>query len=90
MLFSPGEHLKGIRLADEIKALKTPCFATAAQKEFEEMQSLFRHCDAKHLNLYRPAQEGFHGSKCMWQGVPGYQGYREAAARFLSSLESQA
>jgi alpha-beta hydrolase superfamily lysophospholipase len=36
ILFSPGEHLKGVNLAVEIESISIPVFAASAKKEIQE------------------------------------------------------
>ena len=84
--FSPGEHLKGINLAEEIKSLDKPTFITAAKKEIEEASQVVRHVNSSHITQFKPKVEGFHGSKTLWKSVKGYESYWRASEKFLLSL----
>ncbi len=81
--FSPGEHLKGINLAEEIKSLDKPAFITSAKKEIEEASQVVRFVNPSHINQFKPEVEGFHGSKTLWKSVKGYGSYWEALEVFL-------
>jgi len=84
ILFSPGEYLKGIALAEEIKGTTTPIFAASAKKEVEETKTILRHLNPDFVTQYRPIEDGFHGSKILWDSVPGYQRLWSELEKFLS------
>ena len=84
--FSPGEHLKGINLAEEIKSLDKSTFITSAKKEIEEASQVVRFVNPSHITQFKPEVEGFHGSKTLWKSVKGYESYWQALGEFLLSL----
>ena len=40
--FSPGEHLKGVKLAEELKSLTKPIFVTSSKSEIDEVSEVLR------------------------------------------------
>ncbi len=86
LTFSPGEHLKGINLAEEIKSLDKPTFITSAKKEIEEASQVVRFMDSKYITQFKPEVAGFHGSKMLWKSVKGYESYWLAMEKFLVSM----
>lgn len=83
ILFSPGEHLKGINLQSQIKNLKTPIFATSSKSEIQGVTKLFKYMDKKKLKHFKPKTEGFHGSKILWESVKGFEEQWKEINRFL-------
>lgn len=86
MAFSPGEYLKNVIVADEIKTLAVPVFATGAMKEMEDVNSVMRHIDPAYVTLFTPQVNGFHGSKTLWNSVEGYETYWKALEQFITSI----
>ncbi len=84
--FSVGEHLKGVPLADEITEIKIPVFATSAKKEIREVEEVLKNVDRQYITHFKPMEEGFHGSKILWQSVKGYESHWLELARFLDSI----
>ena len=39
---SPGEHLKGVKLAEELKSLTKPIFVTSSKNEIDEVSEVLR------------------------------------------------
>lgn len=85
--FSPDEHLKKINLAEEIKGIMIPIFATSAKKEINQVTEVLRGIDPKYITHFKPNVEGFHGSKTIWEAVKGYETYWEAMEAFLKKNE---
>lgn len=84
--FSPGEYLKGIKLAEEIKSLNKPIFVTSAKKEIEDTKKLFRFTNHKNITQFKPEVEGFHGSKALRESVLGHETYWDALEKFLMGI----
>lgn len=84
--FSPGEHLKRINLAGEIKSLTKPVFATGAKKEIDEVKAVFRFVDSQSVTIFEPEADGFHGSKTLWESVKGYETFWEPLQHFLLEI----
>jgi len=83
VVFSPGEHLKGVNLAEQLRSIKVPIFATSAKKEIEETKEVLRHVDTKLVTQFEPSEEGFHGSKILWESVKGYERLWDELEKFL-------
>ena len=86
--FSPGEHLKGLKLAEEIKSLAKPIFVTGAKKEIDEVSEFFRCINSKNITLFRPKVDGFHGSKPLWESVKGHETFWIPLEQFLLKILS--
>ena len=84
IVFSPGEHLKGRNLAEDIKSILIPIFATSAKKEIEEATDVLRYVNPKLVTQYEPTDEGFHGSKILWESVKGYEKIWKEVEMFIS------
>lgn len=84
--FSPGEYLKGVSLADEIRGLNKPAFVTSARSEIEQVADVVRNVDPALITHFQPEVEGFHGSKALWQSVEGSETYWTALTSFLESI----
>ena len=83
IVFSPGEHLKGIELAKEIKGISIPIFASSAKREVEETKEVLRYVDDKLVSQFKPKEEGFHGSKILWESVKGFEELWTALESFV-------
>ena len=86
--FSPGESLKGIAVAEEIKSLTLPMFVTGAKKEISNIENVLRFVSSKNITLFKPKTDGFHGSKTLWESVKGYETYWSSLAEFLSNIQN--
>jgi alpha-beta hydrolase superfamily lysophospholipase len=84
--FSPGEHLKNVRVAEEIHLLAKPIFATAAKKEIEDVNTILRAVDPNYVTVFNPPVDGFHGSKALWGSVEGHDLYWQALRQFLTHV----
>jgi alpha-beta hydrolase superfamily lysophospholipase len=88
VVFSPGEYLKDVKLAEEIKSLAKPIFATGARKEIGEASKVLRFVNSKHITLFKPKVDGFHGSKTLWESVEGHETFWASLEPFLSKVQS--
>ena len=86
--FSPGEHLKGVKLVEEIKLLTKPIFVTGAKKEIDEVSEILRFVNSKNITLFIPKVDGFHGSKTLWESVKGHETFWEPLEQFLLKIQS--
>ncbi len=84
--FSPGEYLKGVKLAEKIRSLKQTTFVTGARKEINEAGKVLRFVNPKNITVFRPKAEGFHGSKTLWESVKGHETFWEALKQFLETV----
>jgi alpha-beta hydrolase superfamily lysophospholipase len=85
VVFSPGEYLKGIDVAKEVKMMAKPIFVTSAKKEIRDVKQVLKYVDTNYVSQFKPNVEGFHGSKTLWESVKGYETYWEALEMFLKS-----
>ncbi|MEE9439881.1 MAG: hypothetical protein V3V14_12820 [Saprospiraceae bacterium] len=70
-------------MAEEIKDISVPIFATSAKKEIKQVSDVLRFVDKKHITHFKPKVEGFHGSKTIWEAVKGYETYWKEIEQFL-------
>jgi len=83
ILFSPGEHLKDVQLAKANANINIPIFATSAKKEIQETTDILKYVEKKLVTQFKPKEEGFHGSKILWESVKGYEQIWRAIEDFL-------
>ncbi|NUM81815.1 alpha/beta hydrolase [bacterium] len=81
--FSPGEYLKGIDLADQIKSIRIPVFATSPKKEINQVSNVVKHINKKYVTHFKPEAEGFHGSKTLWKSVKGFETFWKPLEQFI-------
>lgn len=85
--FSPDEHLKKVNVAEAIKDLAIPIFATSAKKETKQVSQVLRFVDKKYITHFKSKETGFHGSKIIWESVKGYERQWKALEAFLKAGE---
>ena len=83
--FSPGEYFKGINIQESIKDLKKPTFVTASKKETPALEVLVSRIKNENLTVYKPQEEGIHGSRALWKTTSGTVNYWNAFSAFLES-----
>jgi alpha-beta hydrolase superfamily lysophospholipase len=83
MAFSPGEHLKNVDLAASLEELDKPLYVTSAKKEIQGAQDVVRFVDPKYVTQFEPQVDGFHGSKVLWNEIPGSESYWHSLKAFL-------
>ncbi len=88
IVFSSDEHLKGIHLAEQIKSIKMPIFATSAKKEISAVVKVFKWVNKKYVTHFKPKEEGFHGSKILWESVKGFEKQWYALELFLNKIQN--
>lgn len=84
--FSPGEYLKGIKVAQSIKGLDKPVFLAAAKKEIGEVTKLVRFVARSRVSFHKPASEGAHGARMLWEKTLGSEECWRSFQRFLVSV----
>jgi len=89
IVFSPNEYLKSVFLAAQIKSIKIPIFATSAKKEISAVTEVFKWVNKKNITHFKPNEEGFHGSKILWECVKGFEQHWFALAQFLNKIHIQ-
>lgn len=82
--FSPGEYFKGkIDVADSVRDLHKPVFATSAEKEVGEVQKILRSMPEGYATQFIPETKGTHGAKCLWSSDPSSRYYWKAVSAWL-------
>ena len=88
--FSPGEHLRGIVVADAVASLSVSTFVTAAQKEVPVTRELMKRAPRGRVTFYSPRHEGAHGARCLWAKTAGSEAYWKAFLAFLEGAHENA
>lgn len=83
--FSPGEYLKGIKLAEKLKDFNHPLFVTAANKEMTEVDHLIHEIPKRLVTRFKPKAEGAHGARTLWKKTEGNEEYWKALEKFLDT-----
>lgn len=82
-VFSPGEYLKGLPVAESLKGWTKPVYITSAMKELTETIRLMRFVHAKHKTWFKPKVAGAHGARALWEATEGHQAYWTSLTNFL-------
>lgn len=86
--FSPGEYFKDDTtfISKAAAMLKKPTFVTSSKEEIPQAQALFDAVASTHKVQFKPATEGIHGSRALWQTTVGHEEYRAAFKTFLDEV----
>ncbi len=88
--FSPGNYFakeKG-SLIDILPTFKKPMFITSSKEEIKYIDELLRKMDLNDKQIhFKPEGTGYHGSRSLWQGMPGGDEYWKAIKAFLAELK---
>lgn len=84
--YSPGEYLKGINLANELKSLDKPTYVTSPKVEIKQVRDVTKNVYPKLLTHFIPTVAGFHGSKTLWKEVSGHETYWASLEKFLKKV----
>jgi dienelactone hydrolase len=87
--FSPGDYLKGNKLAESLRDLKKPVYVTSARKEIAETTRLMKHVSKEYVTQYKPKAEGAHGSRVLWGKTAGNEEYWKSLTEFLNDSAGQ-
>jgi len=87
--FSPGDYFKldGKSVSDYAKKIKRPVFITSAKPEENEWRPIYQNLSSKNKSFFLPEDEGFHGSKALWEENAGNENYWKAVEGFLKDLK---
>jgi alpha-beta hydrolase superfamily lysophospholipase len=88
--FSPGEHLRGIVVADAVSGLSVSTFVSAAQKEVPAARELVKRAPRGQVTFHSPRHEGAHGVRCLWAKTVGSGEYWKAFLAFLEGAAEKA
>lgn len=83
--FSPGNYfeLDGKSVSDYAKNVSCPVFITSSKSEEESWRPIYESLASKDKSFFLPEDEGFHGSKALWEENEGYENYWKAVEGFL-------
>jgi len=84
--YSPGEYLKGVNLANEIKVIDKPTYVTSPKAEIQQVIDVVKNVKPKFVTHFIPTVYGFHGSKTLWKEVSGYETYWTSLEKFLKKI----
>ena len=84
--YSPGENLKGLNLANEIKTLDKPIYVTSPKVEIKQVSDVVKNVNPKLVEHFKPTVDGFHGSKTLWKEVSGHETYWTSLEKFLKKI----
>ncbi|MDR2147885.1 MAG: alpha/beta hydrolase [Tannerella sp.] len=84
--YSPGEYLKGVNLASEIKNIDKPTYVTSPKAEIQQVADLTKNVNPTLLTRFIPTSDGFHGSKTLWKEVGGHETYWTSLEKFLEKV----
>jgi alpha-beta hydrolase superfamily lysophospholipase len=87
--FSPGDYIKGNKLAESLRDFAKPVYVTSAKKEIAETTRLLKHVSQEYLTQYKPKAEGAHGSRVLWSKTVGNEEYWESLTKFLNDSAGQ-
>jgi len=82
-VFSPGEYLRNLNLAETIKTLSIPTFVTSSKRETEPVEKLMRFVKANYVTHFKPQVRGVHGSRAVWNTTEGHEDYWNAFKAFM-------
>lgn len=87
--FSPGNYFEmdGKTISDYAKEVDCPVFITSCKSEEEEWQPIYNNLKPTSTFYYLPEDEGFHGSKALWDENEGHELYWKAVEDFLNGLK---
>jgi len=87
--FSPGNYfeLEGKSMADYAKEVNCSVFITSSKSEEKEWKPIYNNLQSNSKSFYLPEDEGFHGSKALWEENEGYELYWKAVTDFLNKLK---
>jgi len=89
LAFSPGEYFKidDKTISDYAKNIDYPVLITSAKSEEQYWQPIYEKLNTNNKYFYLPEDEGFHGSKALWEENAGYELYWEAVNKFLEQIK---
>lgn len=88
LAFSPGEYFTyhGNTIENYAHEVTCPVFITSAKDEHDKWKSIYAALPNIDKQSYLPSDEGFHGSKALWEEHDGNEKYWAAVKKFLASL----
>ncbi len=89
LAFSPGNYfeLDGKSVADYAGKVNCPVFITSAKSEEQYWRPIYDDLQSTDKTFFLPKDEGFHGSKALWEENEGHQNYWKAVKGFLKKFK---
>lgn len=84
--FSPGEYLKGVKLADALDRLHVPTLVFSSLQEVNDTKALLQTADQRYIRQYVPESMGAHGARVLWKKTNGHKEYWSELETFLHSV----
>lgn len=86
--FSPGEYftIDGQKIEAFSSKLKIPVFMTSKKHEYKTCKKIFDPIKSKRKTLFKPEENGAHGSEALWEQTKGYKLYWKALEDFLKKI----
>jgi len=90
IVFSPGENFSSKTfVADNIKSLTKPIFATSSRAEADGVTDLLKDVNSRIKIQYLPSTAGDHGVQVLWPTSPDNQEYWIALMSYLDKIKEQ-
>ena len=85
--FAPGEYFtyEEKKIEDYAAGLNTPVFFTSAKNEYNNWKAIYESIPSTSKDNYLPEDQGYHGSKALWEKSKGYKTYWEHVISFLEA-----
>lgn len=89
LAFSPGDYftIKDKAISEYAKTVTAPVFITSSKSEEPYWRPIYDNLPTSTKTFYLPMDEGFHGSKALWEENEGYENYWEAVKEFLDQYK---
>jgi dienelactone hydrolase len=88
LAFAPGEYFKidDKSISDYAKEINYPVFITSAKSEEQYWRPIYEKLNTDEKYFYLPQDEGYHGSKALWEENEGNDMYWKAVVQFLEQI----
>lgn len=88
VVFSPGEYFETKDFVkSKISKISIPVLALSSKTENSEMTQLLSVIPKSLVTIFKPSDEGKHGSKALWESNPSNKEYWMAVTMFFSKLK---
>jgi len=88
VVFSPGEYFEPSDfIKSKISKISVPVLALSSKSENADMVSLLSAVPKSLVTIFKPTDEGKHGSKALWESNPSNKEYWMAVTMFFSKLK---
>ncbi|MCF6171905.1 MAG: alpha/beta hydrolase [Bacteroidales bacterium] len=87
--FSPGNYFEpdGKTVSEFAENVSCPVFITSSKSEEESWRPIYESLSSTDKSFFLPEDEGFHGSKALWEKNEGYGEYWKAVEEFLEEMK---